>query len=180
MLWRWITGQHSTTSDAANDAWGAALNEARAKGPEATAEFLRRYPPGTSFVETVVTAGAGGLKSAPGRFPGTAAAAEIDAAEKAAALSAANAPINKQGLSEAARAWDKHAYRKGGSTFEPLSGSTAERNEMASRFVQGVLDNPATVRTQLGRGGVEYRGPTGQGFRIDADGTFSGVLDPRR
>ena len=71
LLWNWITGAHSATSDAANDAWGAGLRAAQAQGPQATAEFLRRYPPGTSFVETIATAGMGSLQSA-----GTAAMAE--------------------------------------------------------------------------------------------------------
>ena len=40
------------------------MRAAQAQGPRATAEFLRRYPPGTSFVETIAAAGKGSLKSA--------------------------------------------------------------------------------------------------------------------
>lgn len=43
-----------------------------------------------------------------------------------------------------------------------------------------VLSNPGTVKTELSRGGVEYRLPSGQGIRYNADGSFSGFLDPRR
>ncbi|WP_221411441.1 hypothetical protein [Rheinheimera tangshanensis] len=93
--------------------------------------------------------------------------------------SAANKPINDQGLSEAARAWEKHAGRAGG-VFEPLKGNPAQKNEAASQFVNKVLNNTNTVRTNLSRGGVEYRLPDGSGIRYDSDGSFSGFLDPKR
>lgn len=35
------------------------------------------------------------------------------------------------------------------------------KNESASKFVNDVLSNPGTVRTELSRGGVEYRLPKG-------------------
>ena len=94
-------------------------------------------------------------------------------------ISSANKPINGQGMSAAARAWEKHAGREGG-TFEPLKGNVAQKNESASKFVNDVLSNPGTVKTELSRGGVEYRLPSGQGIRYNADGSFSGFLDPRR
>ncbi|RQM43905.1 hypothetical protein EHZ19_31655 [Paraburkholderia bannensis] len=92
---------------------------------------------------------------------------------------AANQPINDSGLSAAARAWDKHAGRPGG-TFEPLSGSIAEKNAAAAEFVKKVLNDPSTTQTSLSRGGVEYRSPNGQGMRFNADGSFSGFLDPKK
>jgi filamentous hemagglutinin len=93
--------------------------------------------------------------------------------------SAANQPINDSGLSAAARAWDKHAGRPGG-TFEPLTGSIADKNAAASEFVNQVLNDPSTTQTNLSRGGVEFRLPNGQGIRFNADGSFSGFLDPRK
>ncbi|WP_228407189.1 VENN motif pre-toxin domain-containing protein [Proteus faecis] len=93
--------------------------------------------------------------------------------------SSANKPINNQGLSAAARAWEKHAGRPGG-VFEPLKGNTAQKNEAASNFVNEVLNNKGTVRTDLSRGGVEYRLPNGKGIRYNSDGSFSGFLDPKR
>ncbi|WP_240042454.1 DUF637 domain-containing protein, partial [Photorhabdus khanii] len=94
-------------------------------------------------------------------------------------VSSANKPMNPQGLSEAARAWEKHAGRQGG-TFEPLKGNVAKKNATANKFVNEVLLNPDTVKTELSRGGVEYRLPDGRGVRYNADGSFSGVLDPKR
>lgn len=94
-------------------------------------------------------------------------------------ISSANKPINGQGMSAAARAWEKHAGRESG-TFEPLKGNIAQKNESASKFVNDVLSNPGTTRTELSRGGVEYRLPSGQGIRYNSDGSFSGFLDPKR
>lgn len=82
-------------------------------------------------------------------------------------------------MSAVARAWEKHAGREGGK-FEPLKGNVAQKNEIANKFVHDVLSNPGTNRTELSRGGVEYRLPNGKGIRYNSDGSFSGVLDPRR
>jgi filamentous hemagglutinin len=94
-------------------------------------------------------------------------------------ISSANEPINEQGLSAAARAWEKHAGRSGG-TFDPLKGNVTQKNEAATQFVNEVLNNGNTVRTELSRGGVEYRLPDGKGVRYNSDGSFSGFLDPKR
>jgi len=94
-------------------------------------------------------------------------------------ISSANKPINDQGMSAAARAWEKHAGRQGG-TFEPLKGNVSQKNEAANQFVTEVLNNPNTVRTELSRGGVEFRSPDGKGVRYNGDGSFSGFLDPKR
>lgn len=93
--------------------------------------------------------------------------------------SSANKPINEQGLSAAARAWEKHAGRPGG-VFDPLKGNVAQKNEAAGQFVNEVLSNTSTVRTNLSKGGVEYRLPDGRGIRYNSDGSFSGFLDPKR
>jgi hypothetical protein len=92
-------------------------------------------------------------------------------------LAEANAPINGSGISQATRAWDKHAGRPGG-TFEPLTGTTAEKNTAVSEWVNGVLTNSETTMTQLPRGGVEYRLPSGQGLVFEPGGKVN-LLDPR-
>ena len=94
-------------------------------------------------------------------------------------FAAASKPFNGSGLSVAARAWEKHAGRAGG-TFEQLTGGVMQKNVAASNFVLEVLTNPASVRTELSRGGLEFRLPSGKGARFDADGAFSTFLDPKR
>lgn len=94
-------------------------------------------------------------------------------------VSSANEPINEQGLSAAGRAWEKHAGRPG-SVFEPLKGNPTQKSEAANQFVNEVLSNKNTVKTDLSRGGVEYRLPDGRGVRYNSDGSFSGFLDPKK
>ena len=110
---------------------------------------------------------------------GAAKGGKVSPTTKENLISSANKPINGQGMSAAARAWEKHAGREGG-TFEPLKGNVTQKNEAASKFVNDVLSNPGTAKTELSRGGVEYRLPNGQGIRYNSDGSFSGFLDPRR
>ncbi len=92
-------------------------------------------------------------------------------------IASANKPINNQGMSAAARAWEKHAGRPGG-TFEPLKGNQAQKNAAAENFIRDLLNDPGTVRNELSRGGVEYRASNGQGVRFNPDGSFNTLLDP--
>jgi len=91
-------------------------------------------------------------------------------------LAEANAPFNESGISQATRAWDKHAGRSGG-TFEQLTGTTAEKNAAVSNWINDVLKNPQTTMTQLERGGVAYRLPNGQGVVFEPGGKVN-LLDP--
>jgi filamentous hemagglutinin len=93
-------------------------------------------------------------------------------------VAAAGKPYNETGLSVAARKIAQHAGRPGG-TFKPPTGSIAEQNEAASRFIRTVLTDPKAVRTKLSGGGFEYRLPGGKGVRFNPDGTFNTVLDPK-
>ncbi|WP_232507544.1 VENN motif pre-toxin domain-containing protein [Neisseria weixii] len=88
----------------------------------------------------------------------------------------ANKPINEQGISQAARAWAKHAGRPGG-TFEPLKGNVQQQNQYVSNWIKEVINNPKTIKTQLSRGGVSYRLPNGRGVAFGPDGRVN-LLDP--
>ena len=94
-------------------------------------------------------------------------------------VSSANEPINDKGLSAAARAWEKHAGRPDG-FFEPLKGNPTQKSKVANQFVNEVLNNKNTIKTELSKGGVEYRLPDGRGVRYNSDGSFSGFLDPKK
>ncbi|MBB6368417.1 RHS repeat-associated protein [Xanthomonas sacchari] len=91
-------------------------------------------------------------------------------------VAAGNKPINPSGLSAAARAWDKHAGRPGGS-FPVLRGGVEQKNLAAENFIRAALNG---TRTELSGGGFEYRTSTGQGVRFNQDGSLSGFLDPKR
>jgi uncharacterized protein RhaS with RHS repeats len=92
-------------------------------------------------------------------------------------LKEANKPFNDSGLSAAARAWEKHSGRPGG-TFPPLRGNVEQKNATADEFVRRVLTDPNTVRTDLSKGAVEYRLPNnGQGIRFEPNGRVN-FVDP--
>ncbi|MFA1262482.1 hypothetical protein ACDI97_13985 [Xanthomonas axonopodis pv. fascicularis] len=99
-----------------------------------------------------------------------------EGAEIGPLIGAANKPFNASGLSVAARAWEKHAGRPGGS-FSALKGGIEQKNLAAENFVRSALSGK---RVELSRGGFEYRISTGQGVRYNQDGSFSGFLDPSR
>ncbi len=103
----------------------------------------------------------------------------VRAASDAAALINANMPFNNTGLSQAARAWDKHDTTRLGGTYEPISGNVTTKNQLAEKFVLDTLSNPDTTIKNLPGGGTEYRLPNGQGFRFDTNGKF-GLLDPKK
>ena len=88
----------------------------------------------------------------------------------------ANIPYNETGLSQAARSWEKHAGRKGGS-FPPLMGTIKEKNKTVNDWVMKVLNNPKTRRTDLPRGGVEYKLPNGQAVVFESNGKVN-LRDP--
>ena len=95
-------------------------------------------------------------------------------------LAAANKPYNTSSeQSVLSRAWDKHSGRPGG-TFEPLTGKAIEKNAVSDAYLRNLLNNPSTTRTDLSRGGFEYRLPNGQGVRFNADGSFNTLLDPKK
>ncbi|MFM0673829.1 DUF6531 domain-containing protein [Paraburkholderia sediminicola] len=84
---------------------------------------------------------------------------------------------NSTGLSKLARAWDKHSGRE--PDFYPaLSGNVDAKNATTEAWLRNLMENPTTVRSDLGRGGIEYRAPDGTGARWNSGGGFSGVLNP--
>jgi YD repeat-containing protein len=87
-------------------------------------------------------------------------------------------PHNGTGLSNLARAWDKHSGRHP-DYYPPLQGNIAEKNAATEKWLRNLMNNPTTVREYLGRGGVDFRAPDGTGARYNAGGQFSGVLNPR-
>lgn len=93
----------------------------------------------------------------------------------------ANKPINKEGLTKAARALTKHASgQRVSGTFPKLTGGIKKQNETARKIVEDILNDPKTTYTRLDKGGLEVRAANGQGLRFNANGELSGFLDPKR
>jgi len=95
-------------------------------------------------------------------------------------VSATANPINKEGLTEAARALTKHASgQRSTGTFPKLSGGLEKQNATAQGIVNEILKHPDATYKNLSRGGLEVRAPDGRGLRFNSDGSFSGFLDPK-
>ena len=101
------------------------------------------------------------------------------ATEESALMTAALKPIAPNGLTKVAQAMSSHAQRRGG-TFPKLTGNVASQNAQAAAAFRNIITSRNATRTRLGGGGIEIRVPGGQGARFDADGSFVGLLDPRR
>lgn len=84
---------------------------------------------------------------------------------------------DRNGLTRAGRALQKHGDRLG-SSFPKATGTAREKNEQARAILETILTDPGTVQTPLGRGGVEFRHPSGRGARFEADGSFGGFVEP--
>lgn len=158
--------------DKLGTAIGAALTAVVAAPIAAEIALAALANPGAVATATNIAAEAAGVT-------GTAGASALAAKEINALVTAANKPYNSTGLSVAARKLEQHATRPNG-TFSAPTGTVAQKNEVASNAIQGILSNPDTVRTGLSRGGVEFRAPNGQGVRFEADGAFDTFLDPKR
>jgi RHS repeat-associated protein len=156
-------------------------------------EPVKPFTPVSNYFGNQGSEIAGGLAAVSGaRAFGASVASKVEGASAAAAtnlskgagvsvvdpLAAANKPFNESGISQAARAWDKHSMRPGG-TFEPLSGTTSDKNAAAAAWVRSTIENTSTTKTVLPRGGIEYRLPNGRGFVVEPNGNFN-LLDPRR
>ncbi|MGO0704102.1 two-partner secretion domain-containing protein [Pseudomonas paracarnis] len=119
----------------------------------------------------LVTGGAKGLPSALQNFGGR----TFDDLS-----AAASNPINKEGLTEAARALTKHASgQRATGTLPKLTGGIERQNATALGIIDDVLKNPNSTFSNLSRGGLEVRAPDGRGLRYNKDGSFSGFLDPK-
>jgi hypothetical protein len=94
-------------------------------------------------------------------------------------IASATKPHNGTGLSKLSRAWDKHSGREA-EYYPPLKGNTEQKNATTEAWLRELLENPTTIREELGGGGVDFRTPSGTGARYNRDGSFSGVLNPRQ
>lgn len=93
-------------------------------------------------------------------------------------MDAATKSQNETGLSKLSRAWDKHSGRDA-EYYPPLTGNVEAKNATTEGWLRDLLEDPATTRQELSRGGSEYRASNGTGARYDSDGSFVGVLNPK-
>jgi filamentous hemagglutinin len=89
---------------------------------------------------------------------------------------AAQAP-DRNGLTVAGRALQKHAARQG-SAFTTRATTAAALNQAGARIVREILNGPGAARKPNRRGGEDVVAPDGRGVRYDHDGSFYSFLEP--
>jgi len=96
------------------------------------------------------------------------------------AMARAAAEPDRNGLTRAGRALDKHGAgqrNNPNSPFPAPKGGPARKNEVGQAQVEDILTHPDATFTPLGRGGVGVRTPDGREIRFDADGRFAGFIE---
>jgi len=91
-------------------------------------------------------------------------------------LSRAGAAADRNGLTRAGRALQKHGDRSG-SSFPKSSGSAAQRNQQGQKALDDILSQPGSTTKTNNIGGVDIRAPNGQGARFGSSGDFVGFLE---
>jgi hypothetical protein len=84
---------------------------------------------------------------------------------------------DRNGLTQAGRALQKHSDRAGSFFQGRSSGPAALRNDQGMQAVSEILNNPASQTEVLNRV-INIWAPTGQGIRYGIDGSFMGFLEP--
>ncbi len=97
-------------------------------------------------------------------------------------LSNAGSQLDRNGLTRAGRAIQKHGDRAN-SVFPRSSGSAAERNALGQQILDDILSDPGSGFSILHRKNhgevIEIWDPNGRGARFNKDGThFIGFLEP--
>jgi len=92
-------------------------------------------------------------------------------------LAEAGKEIDREGLTRAGRALEKHGGRQG-SIFPKATGSIEAKNQQGQRILEEILGNPGTTTAPNNLGGRDYFAPSGRGARFNQDGSFRGFLEP--
>ena len=93
------------------------------------------------------------------------------------ALSRAGQVSDRNGLTKAGRALQKHSSRPG-SAFPKPSSNKAGNMDLEGQFhLDNILTNPQTVTRPNKFGGLNYYTPDGRGICFDGNGSLRGFLE---
>jgi RHS repeat-associated protein len=94
-------------------------------------------------------------------------------------LSRAAGALDRNGLTKAGRALQKHSSRPG-SAFSTSATRAGDLNAVGQSLVDDILTVPGSMQRGNRLGGVDFLGPDGRGIRFNPDGSFRGFLEPPR
>jgi RHS repeat-associated protein len=92
------------------------------------------------------------------------------------ALSKAASAPDRNGLTKAGRALQKHGDRPG--SAYPKMSSGRDLNETGQNIVDDILTTPGSIQRGNRFGGIDVVSPGGRGVRYDGSGNFMGFLEP--
>jgi RHS repeat-associated protein len=93
-------------------------------------------------------------------------------------LKGAGEAADRNQLTVAGRAYQKHSSRRGGGRFEPPGdGRASTYNNAGREALKNIVDDSDTVWVRTRDGRWVARAADGRGARWNADGSFSGFLD---
>lgn len=93
-------------------------------------------------------------------------------------LEAAAKP-DRNGLTSAGRALQKHADRAG-SVFPKVPKNPASLNSTGQQIVEDIVTNPGSITRGNSEGGIDIIAPDGRAIRYRADGSFKGFREPNK
>ena len=100
------------------------------------------------------------------------------AAAAAKAFQKAGQQLDRNGLTKAGRALQKHGDRPN-SAFPKSTGTASERNQQGQQLLEGILNSSNRTSGPNKFGGTDiFDNNTGRGVRFNADGTMKGFLEP--
>lgn len=152
---------------------------------EGLVEQFNRYPVKSAFgalygASVALGTGAGGALYAAGGT-GTATTLGLGGAATARKLSQrlaqAASAADRNGLTKAGRALQKHMDRPG-SAYGTVPKNPNSLNSAGKQIVDDILNNPGSTFTPNKFGGTTVRSPDGKGISFNSDGSFRGFLEP--
>ncbi|HED66643.1 MAG TPA: hypothetical protein ENJ09_13935 [Planctomycetes bacterium] len=94
-------------------------------------------------------------------------------------LSRAAGELDRNGLTKAGRALQKHSSRPG-SAFSTAASRAGDLNAAGQSIVDDILTAPGSLQRENRLGGIDVLAPGGRGVRFNPNGSFRGFLEPQR
>jgi filamentous hemagglutinin len=95
-------------------------------------------------------------------------------------LSQAAGAADKNGLTKAGRALQKHSDRPGSAFNNPGSKTPGSLNPAGQNVVDDILTTPGSQMKPNRLGGWDVVAPDGRGVRYNPDGSFYSLLEPKK
>ena len=93
-------------------------------------------------------------------------------------FSRAASQLDRNGLTKAGRALQKHSSRRG-SVYRTSATKARGLNSAGQSIADDIINNSRSTITRRANGSMDVISPDGRGIRYNPDGTFRGFLEPK-